>query len=427
VLEESGRLGGRLFSEPRGEGWLNLGAHVFGSRDSALGQIVDAVGATSLDLSGRLAAVALGERIVATGPVETYPARLPLSLRSRVSLARAGLKLRIAVARYGRVAERRLNEHPAAHQRRILGFMDDRSFADFLGAVSSDVDALFRATLNRSSGEPEELAAGYGIGYFHLVWNRSAGLSRGLLGGPATVIDGLARGLQGRTRLHTEVVRIERARPGARVIYRGPAGEHSVTARAVIVATPAYVAHRVIRELPADTAAALEGVRYGPYVVGAVLTDEPRPVRWDDIYALATPGRSFNMLFNIANVVRRGQGPREPWGSLMVYAAAGQARELDDLADSEVASRFEQDLLTLYPELHGRIRELVIRRWPRGLPYASVGRARLQEPLMRPLDPIFLAGDYLGTWYSETATWTGKAAADGARELLATEPSKVPA
>jgi oxygen-dependent protoporphyrinogen oxidase len=92
-----------------------------------------------------------------------------------------------------------------------------------------------------------------------------------------------------------------------------------------------------------------------------------------------------------------------------------------------VARRFEKDLLTLYPELHGRVRELVIQRWPRGLPYASVGRARLQEPLMRPLDPIFLAGDYLGTWYSETATWTGKAAADGARELLATEPSKVPA
>ena len=58
--------------------------------------------------------------------------------------------------------------------------------------------------------------------------------------------------------------------------------------------------------------------RDGPYVVGAFLIDESVPMPWRGLYALATPRRSFSMVFNIANVLRGG-------GSLMVYAAAGGA------------------------------------------------------------------------------------------------------
>ena len=65
----------------------------------------------------------------------------------------------------------------------MLEFMDDRSFSDFAGTMPEDVDLLFRSTLTRSSGEPEELAAGYGVGYFHLVWDKKGGLSRNILGG----------------------------------------------------------------------------------------------------------------------------------------------------------------------------------------------------------------------------------------------------
>ena len=77
-----------------------------------------------------------------------------------------------------------------------------------------------RATLNRSSGEPEELAAGYGIGYFHLVWNRSAGLSRNILGGPGKLVEALASGLEGRIRLGAEVTQVVADRDGVLVHYR---------------------------------------------------------------------------------------------------------------------------------------------------------------------------------------------------------------
>ena len=296
----------------------------------------------------------------------------------------------------------------------MLGFMDDRSFSDFAGPLPKDVDLLFRSTLTRSSGEPEELAAGYGIGYFHLVWNRSAGLSRNILGGSSQIVDALAAGLGDRVRLGARVTSVRPGAAGVTVAWTEDGVDHEARAAAVIVATPAYVTREIVADLPADTAAALAAVPYGPYVVGAFLTSETTAMPWDDLYALATPRRSFSMLFNTANVLR-APGPRRPGGSLMVYAAAGFARQLADLDDAAVADRFREDLATLYPETRSVVSEVVIQRWDRGLPYPRVGRSRRQSALTRPLGPVHLAGDYLGTWYTETAIQTATAAAAAIR------------
>ncbi|NUR78530.1 MAG: NAD(P)-binding protein [Thermoleophilia bacterium] len=410
VLEAADRVGGRIRSEARGEVWLNFGAHVFSGPDSATGRLIAATGVAAAQVEGRLAAVALGDRVVASGMVETYPFRLPLPLRSRVSLVRAGIALRLAVRRYAAVAAERPGESAAERQQRMLEFLDDRSFSDFIGALPADVDAIFRATLNRSSGEPEELAAGYGIGYFHLVWNRSTGLSRNILGGSSTLIDALAGGNADRILTGAEATAVVPTEQDIAVRYRRDGVEHEVSARHAIVATPSFVAREIIHGLPAETADALGAMRYGPYVVGAVLTGETHAMPWDDLYALATPRRSFGMLFNTANVLRSRAGARQG-GSLMVYAAAGQARTLDGLDDDEVRERFLADLYSLYPEARPVVSDVVIQRWERGLPYAAVGRGRLQAALTRPLGRIHLAGDYLGTWYTETACQTAEAAA----------------
>jgi protoporphyrinogen/coproporphyrinogen III oxidase len=417
VLEADSVAGGRIRSEARGDVWLNFGAHVFGGAGTATGRLIDSLGVEAAPVPGRLAAVALGGRIVASGPIETYPFRLPLPPRSRLALVRTGVKLRLAVRRYAAVAAERPGEEPAERQRRMLQFLDDRSFAEFLGPVPADVDAIFRATLNRSSGEPEELAAGYGIGYFHLVWNRSAGLSRNVVGGSSRLTAALAAASGDRVLTGARATEVRAERDEVAVRYEHGGAEHEVRALSAIVATPAFVARELVHGLPAETADALGSVRYGPYVVGAFLTSENDPMPWDGIYAVATPDRSFGMLFNTANVLRRG--PRIPGGSLMVYAAADAARRLDGLGDDEVAARFRDDLVSVYPEARAVVSEVVIRRWPRGLPYAAVGRARLQGALTRPLGRIHLAGDYLGTWYTETAIQTADAAAAAVRAQLA--------
>ncbi len=202
------------------------------------------------------------------------------------------------------------------------------------------------------------------------------------------------------------------------VTFRDAGGERAIHARAVVVATPAPVARRIVADLPGEVARALDGIAYGPYVVGAFLTGETSPMPYDGVYAAATPGMSFNMLFNTANVLRR-DGARAPGGTLMVYAAADLARALADVDDAEAERRFLGDLHALFPELRGNVRETVIRRWEPGLPHPRPGRHLLQPGLEQPLGRVHLAGDYLGTTYIETAIETGIAAAGRIRTALA--------
>lgn len=405
VLEAGDRVGGRIRSERRGRYWLNFGAHVFAGAGSATDRLLRETGVEAVDVPGVLTGVSLDGKLVAGGRVETYPLRLPLSARDRLAFVRAGVRLRLAVARYDRVLR-------GGDQERVLAFAGGRTFADWLGPVPPAVDAVLRPTLQRSSGEPEELAAGYGIGYFHLVWDRSGGLARNILGGPATLPETIAAALGGRVRLGTRVEEV--APDGEGVLVRHAGGE--VRARFAVVATPAHVARAVVRGLPPETDEALAQIVYGPYVLAAFLTGEREATPWDGIYAVAVARRSFNMLFNPANVLRGGE--REPGGSLMVYSGASLGRRLWGLDDERVAERYLDDLDAVLPGARSLVEETVVHRWEHGLPYVRPGRARVQRALERPLGNVFLAGDYLGTRYTDTAIATGTRAAAAIRARL---------
>jgi protoporphyrinogen/coproporphyrinogen III oxidase len=417
VLEADDRVGGRLLSVPRDPYWLNFGGHVLAGPDSATGRLLAAAGVEAAPVPGVLTALALNGRVLSRGRVETYPFRLPLSRADRIALLRAGARVRLAVLEYGRMARRRPGESEAARRARILAHRDDRTFAEFLGDVPEEVDAIFRPTIQRSSGEPEQVSAGYGIGYFQLVWDREGGLTRNVLGGSARLPQAIASALGARVRTGCTVERVATAGDGVQVRYAKDGEAGSIAAGHAVVAVPAFAAARIVEGLPADTTAALTAVAYGPYVVGAFLTSEPGAMPYDHIYALATPKRSFNMLFNIANVTRTG-GRREPGGSLMVYSAAGLADALAGRSDDEVARIYTRDLEELFPSVGGHVAEVHIRRWPAGLPHPRPGRHLLQAALERPLGRVFLAGDYLGTTYVDTAVTTGTAAAHEIRRRL---------
>ena len=416
VLEESDRLGGRIRSVRREDTWLNFGAHVYGGDGTATDRLLRGLGVTALPLPGKLAALAYAGRVV-TSPVETYPFRLPLSARSRGALIRAGLKLRYDVARYDRMIRPRAGESPAARQARVVEFMDDESFSDRIGPLPDDVDAMFRCTLTRSSGEPEELAAGYGVGYFHLVWDRSAGLSRGVIGGPSTIIERLA-GMVPEARTGARVTLVEQTGDGVRVVLEHAGEAREITAAAAVLAVPAPIAAALAPGLPGETSAALREVHYGPYVVGAFLVEGKAPLPWDGLYAIATPGRSFGMAYNIGNVQQQPGAPRAAHGSVMVYAAAKLGARLLHDDDDTIAARFRDDLYAVFPKAARRVEDVVVQRWPRGVPYAHVGRGRLQPALTRPLGRIHLVGDYLGTRYVETCAENAEAAALRIREQL---------
>lgn len=411
VLEADGRIGGRIRSEPRGEYWLNLGAHVFGGAGTSTGRLMTEAGIASKAVPGVLTAVSMEGRLVASGPIASYPFRLPLSFSDRVAAIRSGIKLRRAVARYDRLSQPCEGEPEHARRDRMLAFLGDETFSAFIGSLPPGAEALYRPTVTRSTAEPEEIAAGHGVGYFHLVWRKGEGLSRNVPGGPSLFIAALAQPLGDRLVTGAPVREVIQHPDRVVVRYERAGRQEEVEARGAVIATPAFVTAAIVKALPPDALAALESIPYGPYVVVAFLTAEREATRWDGLYAIATPGRAFNMIFNVANVVR-GPGARRPGGSLMLYAGGRRlAAPLLELSDDEIVAQYLEGLDAVFPEARATVVEALVRRLPRALPYPYPGRYRIQPALDRPLGRIALAGDYLGNLYSETAIQTGLAAA----------------
>ena len=422
LLESGSRVGGRIRSERRGRYWLNWGGHVFAGPGSSTDALLTEAGITAAQVPGSLAGVAMNGKLLIKGPVQTYPFRIPMPLSSRIALLSAGIKVSGQVLRYARIVRQRPGEDPAVRQQRIYDFENSRSFQDFVGDLPEDAGALFYPTVTRSAADPHEISAGAGIGYFSLVWNIGQGLSRGIVGGPSTLTQGIATALGDRVQLDAEVVEIVHTKRSVVARYRQDGLEKEIEGRCVVLATPATVSHRVAVDLPQDIREALGKVIYGPYVSAAFLTDESSPQPWDAAYGIATPKRSFNIVLNQASLVRGSESTRQPGSSIMTFSPASLARTLLPKSDEEILRLYTDDLnQVLGSGFGGSVVEAQVQRWETGAPYCFPGRAALQPTLTRRGSRVFLAGDYLGTLYTETAIQSGFSAAQEAASLLATE------
>jgi oxygen-dependent protoporphyrinogen oxidase len=157
-------------------------------------------------------------------------------------------------------------------------------------------------------------------------------------------------------------------------------------------------------------------------VSAAFLTDESTPRPWDNAYAIATPKRSFAVVLNQASLVRGGESARQPGGSIMTFSPAALGRSLLVKSDEDILRIYTEDLDQVLGNGFGEsVVEAQVQRWEIGSPYCFPGRAALQPILTRRGSRVFLAGDYLGTLYTETAISTGFSAAQEAASLLATE------
>jgi protoporphyrinogen/coproporphyrinogen III oxidase len=411
VLERAKRAGGRIWSEHRGHYWLNFGAHVFAGPESATGRLLDDIGVQAAPVPGELAAISMNGALLRDGRVNTYPFRIPMSWDARLAALRAGAKVRVAAYRYGRAASPRPGDRPGDRQQRVYDFLAEQTFAEFVGPLPPDADALFRPTVMRSSGLPEQISAGAGVGYFRLVWDRKGGLSRNIVGGSSVLPDTLAAELAPRVALESEVGEVAVSGDGVDVRYERAGQSETLRARHCVLATPAPVSRRLGVDLPSETKDALERIRYGPYVSAAFLTNETGPAPWDGCYAIATPKRAFNIFFNMTSVPRAAESQRRPGSSIMVFSPAELATALRDREDDEIIGVYLREIDQIFPGFSDLVVEAEVRRFPEGVPYCFPRRGRLQPALTRPQERIHLAGDYLGTFYTDSAIESGWRAA----------------
>ena len=427
VLEAADRLGGRLRSQPRGDYWLNYGAHLF----PAPGTIVDSMardcGLETVPVTGSMMGLAVGSTLLNRGRVESYPFRLPLSVRERLAFAKAGLKVQRAVAAYQRLARPAPGDTPSDVRARVLAFEGDRTFGEFLGHLPPAVDAIFSCAARRATAEPSELSAGCGIGLFALVWGGKGTLTaRNLQGGTGRLPAALGRELGDRARTGCRVNGLRPDGDELLVDYRAGGEAHTVRAGHVIVAAQAPFAAPLVAPVAPEAAAALEQLTYGAFLSVAIETSETTPMPWDNVYAMATPGRAFDMFTNQAHVLRR-EGERRPGGSLMLFTGGPPAAALMRDSDETVTRRFLADLHDLYPQTRGVIAGATVHRWKYGNVYARPGRHRLQAPLEGALGAhgnLHLAGDYFAELGNmEAAARTGAVAAERVEASLHERPT----
>jgi protoporphyrinogen/coproporphyrinogen III oxidase len=207
------------------------------------------------------------------------------------------------------------------------------------------------------------------------------------------------------------------------VEYQADDRARSVRARHAIVAAQAPFAAPLVAPVDPRAAAALEQMSYGAFLSVAVQTRETRAMPWDRIYAMATPGRVFDMFTNQAHALR-GDGRRRPGGSLMLFAGARGAAALLRERDAAIIDRFLADLHDLYPQTRGVIADATVHRWELGNVFARPGRHRLQAPLEGALGRhanVHLAGDYFAELGNmEAAARTGTFAAERVETQLRT-------
>ncbi|MGC0334562.1 monoamine oxidase [Streptomyces sp. SAI-170] len=389
VLEAAGRAGGRVESVCQGDYWINLGTQ-FTEGTGSLIQALERHRIPMGSLAGKKVALALNGKQVDTSNPFGLMFRSRMSLMDRAGLATVGARILAAVPFLELDPGRSLAQ-------RVRAALDARSASYVLRGVRSEVArAMVRAWSGQWMGcEPDETAATQFVISMGILLTDPAKVPNFSLpaGGNQTLTDVLAADLGDRLRLNSPVRSVEWTEDGVVVDHEDENGPARIRARRAIVAVPSDVAVKIMPGLPHEYRAAFDDIHYGRYVVVGYFTHEEGPQRWDDYIAVSTPQLSFQAMFNHAAAMR-GPGPRTPGGALACFAGGAVADGLFELTDEEIVSRFTTDLLSLYPELAGKLDEGIVRRHHRVVPFwAPGGRASLPT-LRRHLGPVHLAGDY---------------------------------
>ncbi|MBT5415066.1 MAG: hypothetical protein HOK81_10745, partial [Rhodospirillaceae bacterium] len=275
------------------------------------------------------------------------------------------------------------------------------------------------------SGEPEAMSGHFGSLIVGGLWSSGIRSAHSVRGGMGAITDALAARLGNRIVTGAPALGLEQDGAGVRLRLTRDGAEETILADHAVIATPAPVARHIVADLPADKAAALDHVAYGPYVVMAAVTTETTPMPYDDLYAVAVAGRTITMIFNGANALRdpSGSAPRAPGGALTAYTGADKARALAGRSDDEIRALFIEEINEVLPETKGLIGETRIQRWEHGYPYWRPGRLDIQDALARPFGRIHFAGDYVEYPSTDPAARSGQMAARAILSALDGDPT----
>ena len=215
-------------------------------------------------------------------------------------------------------------------------------------------------------------------------------------GGLGTITKKLSEILQAKfaDRLQTgaTIIAVVQGKEDVQVTYMQGPELKTVTAKAVIMATPKFITRRIVEGLPDKQSEAMQQIRYAPYPVVNLIYDK---VVFDKGYDTWCPGNSFTDMIVADWVVRHQPDYKRKFNVISCYTPLPEGDRLRLLTESgakKVASKVLKDFQKLMPTTN--VDPLEVHVYRRGHPMFMVtpGLFTNVQPVVRaPMDRIFFA------------------------------------
>jgi hypothetical protein len=205
------------------------------------------------------------------------------------------------------------------------------------------------------------------------------------------------------------IVAVSSDKSEASVTYMQGAELKTVTAKAVIMATPKYITRRIVQGIPDKQDDAMQQVRYIPYALVNLIFEKEIYRKGYDNWC---PGNSFTDFIVADWVVRNQPGYRPKYNILSCYTPLHEEDRrllLTEQSARKVAVNVLSDFQKLLPGFN--VDPIEVHLYRRGHPMymTTTGLYTKVQPLLRaPMDRVFFANtDSEGPYSSTTNAITG--------------------
>ena len=218
------------------------------------------------------------------------------------------------------------------------------------------------------------------------------------LRGMGVLTEAMFAKLGGNAKSGAHVDTVTRANQGFQIQVTQDGRSEEMNARAVVLATPAYVASHIAAALSAKAAQTLSGIAYAPVVVVAAGYHSHQSAAALDGFGVLIPRsekyRTLGIVWNSSLFPNRA-----PQGQMTITSILGGA------TDSAIVEKSDEEITAIAEHEHSRILKIegspitsAIWKHPRALPQYNLGHAHAVREIReaeRALPGLYFAGNYL--------------------------------
>jgi protoporphyrinogen oxidase len=188
------------------------------------------------------------------------------------------------------------------------------------------------------------------------------------------------------------IVAVENDKSEARVTYVQGGELKTVSAKAVIMATPKFITRRIVQGLPEKQSDAMQEMRYIPYAVVNLIYDKPV---FNQGYDTWCPGNRFTDLIVADWVIKKQAGYQQKYNVLTCYTPLPEEERKQLLTEDgarKIAGQVLTDFQKLLPSTNVDPLEVHIYRRGHPLYMSTPGLYTKVQPIVRePFERIFFA------------------------------------